>query len=140
MKVGAARQQIAALPYRIGDEGVIEVLLVTSRETGRWIIPKGWPMKNKKPHKAAAQEAAEEAGVKGTVASTPIGQYRYWKRRTRDFVLCEVNVYPLHVLKHLKTWPERGQRALRWFTPEEAALHIDEPELAALVRDLPQRL
>ena len=140
MKVGAARQQIAALPYRIGNEGALEVLLVTSRETGRWIIPKGWPMKNKKPHKAAAQEAVEEAGVKGTVASTPVGRYRYWKRRTRDFVLCEVNVYPLEVSKQLKTWPERGQRDVRWFTPDEAALHIDEPELAALVRDLPQRL
>ena len=140
MKVGAARQQIAALPYRIADHGLIEVLLVTSRETGRWIIPKGWPMKNKKPHKAAAQEAAEEAGVKGTVAKTAIGRFRYWKRRTRDFVLCEVNVYPLKVSKQLKTWPERGQREVRWFSPEEAALHIDEPELAALVRDLPGHL
>src|SRR5215208_5444990 len=100
MKVGAARQQIAALPYRFGDEGVIEVLLVTSRETGRWIIPKGWPMKNKKPHKAAAQEAAEEAVVKRTVASTPNGQYRRRKRRTCDLRLCEVNVHPLHVCKH----------------------------------------
>jgi 8-oxo-dGTP pyrophosphatase MutT (NUDIX family) len=140
MKIGAARQQIAALPYRIADEGVVEVLLVTSRDTGRWIIPKGWPMKNKKPHKAAAQEAVEEAGVKGAIGSTPIGQYQYWKRRTRDFVLCEVNVYPLQVSKHLKTWAERGQRELRWFTPEEAALHIEEPELAELIRDLPRRL
>lgn len=140
MKVGAPRQQIAALPYRIAEQGVLEVLLVTSRDTGRWIIPKGWPMKNKKPHKAAAQEAAEEAGVKGSVAQTPIGQYRYWKRRTRDFVLCQVNVYPLRVSKHLKSWPERGQRELRWFTPDEAALHIEEPELAALIRELPQRV
>ena len=140
MKVGAARQQIAALPYRFGDQGAVEVLLVTSRDTGRWIIPQGWPMKHKKPHKAAAQEAVEEAGVKGSVGNTPIGQYLYWKRRTRDFVLCQVNVYPLQVLKHLKTWPERGQRELRWFTPEEAALHIEEPELAELIRDLPQRL
>jgi 8-oxo-dGTP pyrophosphatase MutT (NUDIX family) len=140
MKIGAARQQIAALPYRIADEGVVEVLLVTSRDTGRWIIPKGWPMKNKKPHKAAAQEAVEEAGVKGAIGSTPIGQYQYWKRRTRDFVLCEVNVYPLQVSKHLKTWAERGQREQRWFTPEEAALHIEEPELAELIRDLPRRL
>ncbi len=133
------RLQYAALPYRRRGEA-IEVLLITSLGTKRWIIPKGWPMKNKKPHKAAAQEAVEEAGVKGTIASMPIGQYRYWKRRTRDFVLCEVSVYPLQVSKQLKSWPERGQRDLRWFTPEEAALHIDEPELAELVRGLPQRL
>jgi 8-oxo-dGTP pyrophosphatase MutT (NUDIX family) len=135
MKVGAARQQIAALPYRIGVEGEIQVLLVTSRDTGRWVIPKGWPMKNKKPHKAAAQEAVEEAGVKGAVGDKPIGQYLYWKRRTRDFVLCQVNVYPLQVLRQLKTWPERGQRETRWFTLDEAAQHIEEPDLASLIRE-----
>lgn len=140
MKVGLPRQQIAALPYRIGDQGQVEVLLVTSRDTGRWVIPKGWPMKNKKPHKAAAQEAVEEAGVKGSVSNTPIGRYVYWKRRTRDFVLCEVNVYPLRVLKQLKTWPEQGQRQLRWFTPDEAAHQIEEPDLAELIRELPQHV
>ena len=140
MKVGLPRQQIAALPYRIGDHGQVEVLLVTSRDTGRWVIPKGWPMKNKKPHKAAAQEAVEEAGVKGSVSNTPIGRYVYWKRRTRDFVLCEVNVYPLRVLKQLKTWPEQGQRQLRWFTPDEAAHQIEEPDLAELIRELPQHV
>lgn len=140
MKVGLPRQQIAALPYRIGDQGQLEVLLVTSRDTGRWVIPKGWPMKNKKPHKAAAQEAVEEAGVKGSVSNTPIGRYVYWKRRTRDFVLCEVNVYPLRVSKQLKTWPEQGQRELRWFTPEEAAHQIEEPDLAELIRELRQHV
>ena len=113
---------------------------MTSRDTGRWVIPKGWPMKNKKPHKAAAQEAVEEAGVKGSVSNTPIGRYVYWKRRTRDFVLCEVNVYPLRVLKQLKTWPEQGQRQLRWFTPDEAAHQIEEPDLAELIRELPQHV
>ena len=91
-------------------------------------------MKNKKPHKAAAQEAVEEAGVKGAVGDKPIGQYLYWKRRTRDFVLCQVNVYPLQVLRQLKTWPERGQREVRWFTLDEAAQHIEEPDLASLIR------
>src|SRR5215210_9291872 len=140
MKSGAARQQIAALPYRIGDHGEIEVLLVTSRDTGRWVIPKGWPMKGKKPHKAAAQEAVEEAGVKGSVGAAPIGQYVYWKRRTRDFVLCEVNVYPLRVSRQLKSWPEQGQRELRWFSPDEAARQIEEPDLAVLIRDVAERL
>ena len=70
--------QVAALPFRIKD-GKIEVLLVTSRETKRWLIPKGWPMKGKKPHKAAAQEAEEEAGVKGEIKNKPLGSYDYWK-------------------------------------------------------------
>ena len=140
MKTGLARQQVAALPYRIGDEGRIEVLLVTSRETGRWIIPKGWPMKNKKPHKAAAQEAVEEAGVKGSIKAKPIGHYMYWKRRTKDFVLCQVSVYLLRVSQQLEFWPEREQRETRWFTPSEAAQQIDEPDLASLVRELPLHL
>ena len=55
-------------------------MLVTSRGTGRWIIPKGWPMKRKAPHAAAAREALEEAGVVGEVQSSPLGSYSYEKR------------------------------------------------------------
>src|SRR4051794_32208259 len=86
--------QIGALPFRVID-GKFEILLVTSRETKRWLIPKGWPMKGKKPYKAAAQEAAEEAGVKGRIGDKPIGHYDYWKRRVEHFDLCRVEVYPL---------------------------------------------
>lgn len=64
---GAFRQQYAALCFRYADGGTIEILLVTSRTSGRWIIPRGWPMKRKKPHQAAAIEAWEEAGVRGRV-------------------------------------------------------------------------
>src|SRR5690606_20329418 len=89
-------RQVAALPFRIKD-GKVEVLLVTSRETKRWLIPKGWLMKGKKPHKAAAQEAVEEAGVKGEIESESLGHYDYWKRRAAHFDLCRVEVYPLKV-------------------------------------------
>ena len=99
--------QVAALPFRIKD-GKIEVLLVTSRETKRWLIPKGWPMKGKKPHKAAAQEAEEEAGVKGEIKNKPLGSYDYWKRRAAHFDLCRVNVYPLEVSKQLKILAGEG--------------------------------
>ena len=85
------------------------MLLVTSRETKRWLIPKGWPIKGKKPHKAAAQEAEEEAGVKGEIKNKPLGYYDYWKRRAEHFDLCRVKVYPLEVSKQLKTWREKGR-------------------------------
>ena len=98
--------QVAALPFRIKD-GKVEVLLVTSRETKRWLIPKGWPMKGKKPHKAAAQEA-EEAGVKGEIKQKPLGYYDYWKRRATHFDLCRVDVYPLEVSKQLRSWRRRA--------------------------------
>jgi 8-oxo-dGTP pyrophosphatase MutT (NUDIX family) len=131
--------QVAALPFRVKD-GRVEVLLVTSRETKRWLIPKGWPMKGKKPYKAAAQEAIEEAGVKGSIQRKPIGHYDYWKRRTEHFDLCRVEVYPLAVSKQLKSWREKGQREAQWFQVEDAAYQVLEPALAELIRSLPAHI
>jgi 8-oxo-dGTP pyrophosphatase MutT (NUDIX family) len=112
------------------------VLLITSRETRRWIVPKGWPMKGLRDCDAAAREALEEAGVLGRVRKQPLGSYSYWKRQTGHFELCEVSVYLLEVESQLETWREKGQRELRWFTPEEAADRVDEPGLSTLIRSL----
>ena len=131
--------QVAALPFRVVD-GRFEILLVTSRETKRWLIPKGWPMKGKKPHKAAAQEAEEEAGVKGRIYDKPMGYYDYWKRRAEHFDLCRVDVYPLRVSKQLKVWKEKDQRDLRWFDVDEAAHRVLEPALAEMIRNLPKQV
>ncbi|WP_245422377.1 NUDIX hydrolase [Alsobacter soli] len=131
----SALAQYAALPYRERD-GRLEVLLATSRETGRWVIPKGWPMKGKKPHEAAAQEALEEAGVKGKAAKKPLGSYQYWKRLKEHFVLVTVQVYPLQVAKQVKRFREAGVRRLEWVSPGEAALRVDEAGLAALLTRL----
>ena len=89
--------QVAALPLTIGEDGVTRVLLLTSRETKRWVIPKGWPMKGRKPYEAAAQEALEEAGVTGQAKKKPIGTYTYFKRREAHFDVCRVDVYLLVV-------------------------------------------
>src|SRR5580700_8279053 len=75
----APRIQYAALPYRSTGSSGTEVMLLTSRQTKRWIIPKGWPMRGKTPHASAAREAFEEAGVIGQVAKRPIGSYSYVK-------------------------------------------------------------
>lgn len=140
VKAGKERMsQVAALPFRVVD-GAVEVLLVTSRETKRWLIPKGWPMKGRKPHKAAAREAEEEAGVKGRIEGKPLGHYTYWKRRIVHFDLCRVDVYPLEVMKQLKSWKEKGQREARWFKVEEAADAVLEPALAWLIHRLPERI
>ena len=126
-------QQYAALPWR--DQGELEILLVTSRETRRWVIPKGWPMKNKKPHAAAAREAMEEAGVTGRVVKRPIGAYSYIKRLKNGAPLqCWVDVFPLKVTGQLNRWPEQGERTGHWFPVEEAAEAVEEPELQALIR------
>ena len=127
--------QYAALPWREGKGGR-EVLLVTSRDTGRWVAPKGWPMKNKAPHEAAAREAFEEAGVLGEVADAPLGTYSYLKAFKGElWFRCEVQVFPLQVRQERRRWPEADQRTRRWFSAADAAAAVDEPELQQLIRD-----
>ncbi len=127
------RRQIAALPFRKTASGEIEVLLITSRETGRFIIPKGWPMKRLSGAEAAAKEAYEEAGVVGKVKREPIGAYSYWKRLERTFELLNVDVYALEVHEQRADWPEKGSRLLGWLRPEDAARLVDEPALITLI-------
>jgi 8-oxo-dGTP pyrophosphatase MutT (NUDIX family) len=126
--------QFAALPWRQAEG--LEVLLVTSRETQRWVIPKGWPMKGRKPHLSAAREALEEAGVTGRISKRPVGSYGYVKRLKNGAPLeCRVEVFPLKVQRQRKSWPERHERASRWFAAAEAAQAVDEPELQKLIGD-----
>lgn len=127
------RQQIAAMPLRWKKDRV-EVLMVTSRESGRWIVPKGWTMKGIKPWAAAAIEALEEAGVKGHIAREAIGHYHYDKRLGDDtHVPCRVQVFPMIVEKMKSSWKEEDQRKRRWFKAKDAAKLVDEPELASLL-------
>ncbi len=134
LRVSGPRAQYGALPFRT-FEGRLEILLATSRETRRWIIPKGWPMRWTSPHRAAAREAFEEAGIKGEIGRTPIGSYDYEKRlRDGAVVLCRVEVFPLQVAQERRRWPEYRQRERAWFLPEDAAAAVREPELAALIR------
>jgi 8-oxo-dGTP pyrophosphatase MutT (NUDIX family) len=127
------------LPLTVGNDGIPRVLLVTSRETKRWVIPKGWPMKGRKPYEAAAQEALEEAGVAGFANKKLIRTYTYLKRREAGFDVCRVDVFLLVVKKQLKTWREKDQREARWFTLHEAADLVQEPGLIALLRNVAQR-
>jgi 8-oxo-dGTP pyrophosphatase MutT (NUDIX family) len=137
------RSQYGALCWRM-HRGRVEVLLITSRDTGRWVIPKGWPMSGKTAAEAAVQEAWEEAGVRGQGAETPLGLYAYDKtRKVKDALPCVVSVYPLRVEALAAQFPERKERRRRWFAAAEAARLVAEPELRALLADLaedPSRL
>lgn len=132
--------QYAALCYRFSKrDGALEVLLITSRDTGRWVIPKGWPMKNLTAHEAAAQEAQEEAGVKGSVDPKSIGEFYYRKALEGFAIDCKVQVYSLLVKSHLHSFKEKGVRRLEWFSPEEAAGLVNEPGLRKLILDFSNR-
>jgi len=126
-------RQVAALPWRV-EEGERRILMITSRQTGRWVIPKGGRMAGKTDAQAAVQEALEEAGVKGAVEDAPIGVFRYAKTlKDGGQRKCVVSVYPLQVLIQLGAWPEDHQRQRRWMTPQAAAAAVNEPDLAALI-------
>lgn len=127
------RKQFAALPFQAVAEGV-EVLLVTSRDTGRWVIPKGWPMKNRRPHRAAAIEAYEEAGVVGKADKTALGTYDYDKGTETGAIPCRVTVFPLKVAQLLDEWPESAERRRAWHPVEQASELVEEPELQAILR------
>ena len=126
------RAQVAALPVRPGPNGP-EIMLITSRETRRWVVPKGWPMKGRKDHEAAAQEALEEAGLEGRIHKHPLGAYTYLKRTDGAAEPCRVMVYRLDVMGERQSWRERGQRERRWFPAAEAASQVAEPRLASMI-------
>ena len=132
---GLALQQVAALAFRWSPTGRLEILVLSSRETYRPVIPKGWPIKGHKDWKSAEIEARQEAGVAGSMWRKRIGQYRYWKRIEYQFMLVRVSVYPLEVTRQLDDWPERNERTLMWLAPEDAALLIDETDLGTLILD-----
>ncbi len=126
--------QFGALPWRRDPEKGLQILLITSRDTGRWVIPRGNPMTRLKGHETAAREAHEEAGLDGHIWPAPIGRYSYEKKkRSGDAAPAQVTVYPLEVTRQHHHWPERHERTSRWFEPDKAAFVVDEPELKALI-------
>ena len=128
------RVQFAALPWRRSAAGDVEVLLITSRETRRWVIPKGWPIRGSKSAHSAAQEAFEEAGVLGKVGKRPLGAFSYDKRlKSGRLQHVRVAVFGLQVVREMDNYPELGQREKLWLSAAEAARQVDEPELMVLL-------
>ncbi|WP_137176692.1 NUDIX hydrolase [Roseomonas sp. AR75] len=131
-----APRQSAALPI-LGAGGALRVVLITSRETRRWVIPKGWIEPREAPSRSAAREAFEEAGLAGEAEADPIGSYAYAKRLAGGAVRpTEVLVFRYRVARLLHDWPEKRERERKLFTPEAAAGLVKEPGLAELLRSL----
>jgi 8-oxo-dGTP pyrophosphatase MutT (NUDIX family) len=139
---GHVRRQYAALPFRLDDTGCPEILLVTTRETGRWIVPKGWPVATLSPRQVAAREAYEEAGLIGTMLDgTSFGSYQYDKILVGGATIpCEVKVFAMRVERQNPTWPEMQQRRTRWCNPDLAASLVAEPGLARILSAFPDHL
>jgi len=131
-------RQVGALPLRKTRDG-LEVLLVSSRETGRWVIPKGWPSKRLSDPAAAAREAKQEAGVIGKISGMPIGSYRYRKIMLEETRVLTVACYVLWVKKQRKRWREQDVRTRVWFSRDEAVRKVREPGLKTLIAGLDGR-
>lgn len=133
------RSQFAALCYRL-NSGKPEILLITSRRTGRWIVPKGWPMDGMTPAASAAQEAWEEAGVIGRPIEQCLGLYSYQKVIDEKTGLpCLALVYPVKVKSLASAYPEKDERRRKWYSPNKAAARVMEPELARIIADFDPR-
>jgi 8-oxo-dGTP pyrophosphatase MutT (NUDIX family) len=129
-----AKAQFAALPWRRTADGRLEILMITSRETRRSVIPKGWPIKGLTPNMTAMQEAYEEAGIEGYISMAPVGSYDYVKiMPTGRGQKVHVDVYGLEVSEEHLGFPEMHERTKFWVSPSAAAEMVDEPELKALI-------
>lgn len=134
------RSQFAALCYRING-GRPEILLITARRSGRWIVPKGWPMDGMTPAASACREAWEEAGVIGKPSDRCLGLYSYTKTWGFDTgVPCVAMIYPVQVKALAADYPESHERRRKWFSPKKAAARVSEPELARILRDFDPRI
>lgn len=137
---GACAAQYAALCWRL-QSAQLQVLLITSRDTGRWVLPKGWAMEGRSAAQAAEREAWEEAGVIGAISPDSIGWFHYDKQIAgAKAVPCRVEVFALRVASLSAKFPERKQRQRKWFGAPEVAELVAEPELRALLADLPARM
>lgn len=126
-------KQFAALPFRMKHAKLL-ILLITTRRKGRWSVPKGHPIRRKQPHRTAAVEAYEEAGLLGHVSPGAIGSFRHHKRKGKRKVLYEVKLFAFKVKKQSKRWPERGQRRTIWLPASAAARRVHRPELRQLIK------
>lgn len=131
-------RQYGVIALRVAHGDQIQTLLLTSRGTGRWVIPKGWRMRDRTPAGTAQREAYEEAGIKGMLWSKrPVGSYRYMKTDEKFTGEILVRVFVMVVKEQKKSWPERGQRRTRWLSLRKAAALVEERELAKLLRTIP---
>src|SRR6516164_9036277 len=136
----AKRVQYGALPYRVGNGSRPQFMLITSRESRRWVIPKGWPKKGKSPQYSAAREAFEEAGVVGAVGKRAVGSFSYEKRlKNGGVVVCRVRVFALEVTRQSRQWPEKQERVVKWLSASQAAEKVSEPRLSEIIRRLARR-
>lgn len=135
--MSGATSQVAAIPIR-WTSGRPEILLVTTRGTGRWTVPKGWPVADSLGAECAAREAYEEAGVRGYVEPYSLGTFEYWKRSKKARTFLQVTAFAMLVDHVAWDWPERSERKRAWFSIEVACRLVANDALGLLIREATQ--
>ncbi|WP_439373961.1 NUDIX hydrolase [Bradyrhizobium sp. PMVTL-01] len=126
-------KQFAALPFRL-DNSELRVMLITTRRKRRWSVPKGSLIRNTSPHRTAALEAYEEAGVMGVIAKRALGSFKHRKRKGERTRTVDVAVFPMKVHGRERWWPEKGEREAIWVSAEMAARLVHKAELRQLIK------
>lgn len=132
-------QQSGVLAYRRRGQR-LQVLLITSRDTGRWVLPKGHIAPGLTPRQSADKEAYEEAGIEGVVARKPLGHYHYRKSDKKGGRMCRVELYPMRVERLVRSWPEKAVRVRKWMSVRTAADSVWEEELGDLLLEFGERM
>lgn len=128
-------QQSGVIPYRVQD-GIVEVLLITTRNRQSWVIPKGGICKGMTQYHSAAKEAWEEAGVIGIVENQILGSYKYRKNGN----IYQVNMFLLSVDKVLEDWPEATQRERQWLDINQACKLVKPNDLKKIIATSPSQI
>lgn len=126
------KEQCAVLAYRPSKKGA-KIVLVTSLETHRWVLPKGNIVDGLSARDSAKLEAFEEAGVEGSPEKQAFGTYEYEKTEIKGGGLCRVSVFPMVVDRILDKWPEKDARKREWMTIDKAAEAVNEGDLRDLI-------
>lgn len=127
------KKQYGVIPYTTGKNGkpYKKILLITSRTNGFWIFPKGNLMKNKTVYETAAQEAYEEAGIRGTVDQ----EHAYKSKYSHNGHKHELILFPMKIDDILDEWPEKHQRKRQLVTVDKALQMINLDTLYSCLKN-----
>ncbi|MDP6505655.1 MAG: NUDIX hydrolase [Planctomycetota bacterium] len=128
-------EQSAVVPFR-KKGGDLQVLLITSRNNGNWIVPKGLIEAGLSARESAAVEAHEEAGIRGEVSTRAVADYSYSKWGGT----CDVAVYLMKVKEVLDDWLEKEEREREWVTLEKAIGRVKRREIRDTLEKLPKHI
>ena len=132
-------EQSGVIAYGL-NEGNLSLVLITSKSTKRWVVPKGHIEPNLTAKESAEQEAFEEAGIEGVVSDVTVGSYDYTKHDKEDSNIYRVSLFPMEIQRLHNDWPEANLRARQWMTIPQAVNAVNEETLKLLLKNFGEEM